>query len=127
MQLILSRTEFETAVIAALAELPPDLQTAVNNVEVLIASWPTLDDVQRAGVPAGHTLLGLYNGIPLTKRTHAYNLVAPDTITLYQGPIERAAGGDPERIRRQVRRTVLHEMAHHFGISDARLHELGAY
>lgn len=127
MQLILSRPEFEALVIAALAELPPDLQTAISNVEVLIAPWPTATDLRSAGVPAGSTLLGLYHGIPLTKRTTAYNLVSPDTITLYQGTIERAAGGNPDRIRWQVRRTVLHEMAHHFGISDARLHELGAY
>lgn len=127
MQMILSRPEFEEVVIAALAELPPDLQTAVSNIEVLIATWPTPNDLQRAGVPPGHTLLGLYNGVPLTKRTHAYNLVSPDTITLFQGTIERAAGGNLDRIRWQIRRTVLHEMAHHFGISDARLHELGAY
>jgi predicted Zn-dependent protease with MMP-like domain len=54
-------------------------------------------------------------------------LVPPDTITLYQGPIEAEADGDPEEIREQVRRTVVHEIAHHFGISDERLHELGAY
>ena len=78
-------------------------------------------------MPAGFTLLGLYHGIPLTARTHGYHLVPPDTITLFQGPIEAAAGDNPEAIRAQIRRTVIHEIAHHFGISDERLRELGAY
>jgi predicted Zn-dependent protease with MMP-like domain len=72
-------------------------------------------------------LLGLYHGIPLTERTQAYNLVTPDTVTLFQGPIELVAGPDHQAIKEQVRRTVAHEIAHHFGISDDRLRELGAY
>ena len=72
-------------------------------------------------------MLGLYTGIPLTERTGGYNLVSPDTITLFQGPIEREAGRDREAIRQLVRRVTIHEFAHHFGISDERLRELGAY
>jgi predicted Zn-dependent protease with MMP-like domain len=70
--------------------------------------------------------MGLYSGVPLTERTHYYALVPPDTITLYQAPIERAAG-ELEKIDGLVRHTVIHEFAHHFGISDDRLRELGAY
>lgn len=122
-----SHGEFEQLVAEALDSLPPFFQEKMQNIEVLIARWPRRADLERAGVPAGHTLLGLYQGIPLTRRSQAYQLVSPDTITLFQGPIEAEARGLPEAIRNTVRRTLLHEVAHHFGISDERLRELGAY
>ncbi len=118
---------FEQLVAEAIDDLPPFFQERMENVELLVRPWPTRADLDQVGLPAGFTLLGLYHGIPLTERTHGYNLVPPDTITLFQGPIEAAAGTDPEAIREQVRRTVIHEIAHHFGISDDRLRELGAY
>lgn len=124
---MMSRTEFERLVVEALDELPPFFQDKMANIELLLKPWPTADDRRDAGLPRGYTLLGLYTGIPLTDRTHGYNLVTPDIITLFQGPIERAAEGEPEQIREQVRQTVIHEIAHHFGISDDRLRELGAY
>ena len=77
--------------------------------------------------PDGLPLLGLYQGVPLTRRTTAYSAVPPDRITIYRGPLERLTGGDPDRLRDQVRRVVLHEIAHHFGISDERLRELDRY
>ena len=101
-------------------------QEKINNVEVLVKKWPSRHDLNGAGVPHGHTLLGLYSGIPLTERTHNYGMVAPDTITLFQGPIELAADSSAQ-IPDLVRHTVIHELAHHFGISDDRLRELGAY
>jgi len=123
----LTPDEFEILVDQALAELPPAFADRMVNVAVMVRPWPTRSELRRAGTPPGHTLLGLYHGIPLTVRTSGYNLVAPDTITLYQGPIEQVAGSSREAIRKQVRRTVLHELAHHFGIDDDRLRELGAY
>lgn len=123
----LPRSEFEKLVAEALDDLPHFFQEKLDNVEVLIQAWPTQGDLRRAGLGRGRSLLGLYHGVPLTQRTQGYNLVAPDTITLYQGPIERAAGADRRRIRAQVRHTVIHEIAHFFGISDERLRELGAY
>ncbi len=122
----LTPSEFERLVAEALNELPPYFQEKISNVEVLVKPWPSRRDLNEAGVPSGHTLLGLYSGIPLTERTHNYGLVVPDTITLYQGPIEEAADS-PEEIPEIVRHTVVHELAHHFGISDDRLRELGAY
>jgi predicted Zn-dependent protease with MMP-like domain len=122
----IARVEFEGLVAQALDGLPPFFQEKMSNIEVLIQPWPSPAELRRAGVPPGHTLLGLYTGIPLTERTHNYALVPPDTITLYQGPIERAAG-TPERVPEVVQHTVIHEVAHHFGISDDRLRELGAY
>lgn len=124
---MLTATQFEELVITALASLPPALQERISNVEILVKPWPTQAELREARVPSGHTLLGLYQGIPLTERTSGYNLVPPDTITLYQGPLEAATGGDLETLREEVRHTVIHEIAHHFGISDDRLHELGAY
>lgn len=123
----LPQATFEALVIEGLASLPVYFQQKLENIEILVTEWPSSRDLSRAAVPVGSLLLGLYQGIPLTARTGAYNLVAPDTITLFQGPIEIVAGDDYEKIRQQVRHTVLHEVAHHFGISDARLRELGAY
>jgi predicted Zn-dependent protease with MMP-like domain len=124
--MMLSSSEFESLAAEALDDLPPFFQEQMENVEVLIKAWPTRRELDDAGVEPGYTLLGLYHGIPLTERTHNYGLVSPDTITLYQGPIEREAGA-PEDVPEVVKHTVIHEFAHHFGISDDRLRELGAY
>lgn len=123
----LTEEEFEALVIEAVEGLPPFFRDRMRNVEVLTQAWPTPYDLASADVEPGHTLLGLYTGIPLTERTGGYNLVSPDTITLFQGPIENEAGPDREAIRRLVRHVTIHEFAHHFGISDDRLRELGAY
>lgn len=123
----LSPQTFELLVVEAVASLPVYFQEKLENIEILVTVWPSSREMNQAGVPHGTLLLGLYQGIPLTERTHYYNLVPPDTITLYQGPIERVAGDDYKKIRAQVRHTVVHEIAHHFGISDERLRELGAY
>ena len=74
-------------------------------------------------MPSGRTLLGLYQGIPLTRRTSGYNLVSPDRIIIFQRPLELTSRGDDDLVKR-VRDTVVHEIAHHFGISDERLQEM---
>jgi predicted Zn-dependent protease with MMP-like domain len=129
---MLPAAQFEDLVAEALDDLPPFFQAHMNNVAVLVETWPSRRTLREMRVPDDETLLGLYRGIPLTERTQGYNLVPPDTITLYQGPIERAAAGWDEgtyleRVREEVRHTVIHEIAHHFGIDDDRLVELGAY
>jgi len=121
-----SEEQFEELIVEALAGLPAEFQEKLDNISVEVKDWPSRRDLIRAGLPPGRTLLALYHGIPLTQRDQGYNLVMPDRITLYLGPIVEA-GRTPEGIRRQIRRTVLHEIAHHFGISDERLRELGAY
>lgn len=125
--MILTHDEFADLIDEALEDLPPFFRDKMENVAILTAPWPTREELRSVGVPPGDTLLGLYQGIPLTERTRGYNLVAPDTITLYQGPIEQEAQGDHDEIRAWVRHVFLHELAHHFGISDDRLRELGAY
>ena len=113
----MSEADFERLVQDALDSLPLDLRGQLSNVEVIVEDEP----------PPGQPLLGLYRGIPLTRRTSSYAGALPDKITIYQGPLERLYGHDPELLARQVKRVVLHEVAHHFGISDARLVELDRY
>ncbi len=122
----LERTEFRQLVREAVALLPPELRRQVHNVDIVIEARPSREDLRTAGVARGHTLLGLYHGVPLTERGHEnYNLVLPDKISIYQEPIEDMCGEDDDEVREQVRVTVLHELAHYFGIDDDRLHELG--
>ena len=109
--------EFADCVAEALASVPDELRRFMSNVELVVEGEP----------PPGTRLLGLYQGVPLTRRTSSYGAVPPDKITIYQGPLERLYGGDRARLRSEIRRVVLHEIAHHFGISDARLRELDRY
>lgn len=113
--------EFEVLVADAIDSLPEEIGARMENVEVTIADEPPASALRM--LPRGHTLLGLYQGIPLTKRGH-YDRALPDRISIYKGPICRMSR-TPTAIKEQVRRTVIHEIAHHFGIDDDRLHELG--
>jgi predicted Zn-dependent protease with MMP-like domain len=123
----LTRQRFEELVEEALGLIPEELWEAINNVAVTVEDWPSHRQLDAAGVPPGELLLGLYEGVPLTGRTGGYGLVPPDVITIFRGPILRVCPQNEAAVRNQVRRTVLHEIAHHFGISDERLEELGAY
>ncbi len=119
---------FEELVQEALDSIPNELWNMIDNLVVTVEEWPSRTQLASADIPAGHTLLGLYEGVPLTGRNRYYGLVTPDKITIFRWPILRhCPTGDEDAIRAQVRRTVLHEVAHHFGIDDDRLHEIGAY
>jgi predicted Zn-dependent protease with MMP-like domain len=109
--------QFDQLVSDALDALPDDIATLMSNVAVTVEDEP----------PDGQPLLGLYQGIPLGRRGPYYAGALPDKITIYRGPIERISRGDPEALRKLVRRVVLHEIAHHFGISDERLVEIDRY
>jgi predicted Zn-dependent protease with MMP-like domain len=115
------RSAFEALVAEALDDLPAEIARAMDNVEVVVEAEPRPEFLE--GLEPGDTLLGYYHGIPLTER-YGYDHALPDVIFIFQGPIERL-GGTPAEIRAQVRRTVIHEVAHHFGIDDDRLAELG--
>ena len=118
-----SEEEFEQMVADALDEIPPELGNEMENVAVIVEDWPTRR--QLASVGAGGTLLGLYEGIPLTKRgPMSYTGVSPDRITIFRGPLTHLARDDADLARR-VRVTVLHEVGHYFGMSDDRLREMG--
>ena len=117
---------FAELVADALDSLPEQFLESMVNVEVTIADWPSREDLEEAGLSPRDksSLLGLYHGVPLTRRDTFYSAL-PDRITIYQKPIERLAGNDEDDIREQVRHTVIHEIAHYYGISDERLDELG--
>ncbi|MGE5531361.1 MAG: metallopeptidase family protein [Bacteroidota bacterium] len=118
--------EFAELVSEALDLLPEKFQNALDNVEVVIEDWPSWNTMRMAHVGSKYGLLGFYHGVPLTERTSGYNLISPDKISIYQKPIE-AQCSSAEQVRALVHRVVLHELAHHFGIDDNRLHEIGAY
>jgi predicted Zn-dependent protease with MMP-like domain len=109
--------DFDQLVSEAIDELPDDIRAEMSNVAVVVEDEP----------PPGQRLLGLYHGVPLTRRTTSYAGVAPDKISIYRGPLVRLYGADPAELRRQVHRVVRHEIAHHFGISDQRLVDIDRY
>ena len=112
------RVEFEQLVAEAMDGLPDWFHERLDNIQVFIEDHPP------DGEPG---LMGLYEGVPLTERGNDYTWAMPDRITLYRSTIERSSGDDPDRVRQAVIHTVVHEVAHFFGISDERLRELGAY
>ena len=121
----MERQRFEELVRQALRDLPDEIAQRMSNVDVEVQEWPTSGQLRSTGVPAGRTLLGLYQGVPLTRRTSGYQMVPPDRIIIFQRSLEMVAGSDEELVRR-VQATVIHEVAHHFGLSDERLREIEA-
>jgi len=111
----LTREEFERLVSEALDGIPPELTQLMKNVAVFVEDEPPEEDP---------TLLGLYEGVPLTERGEWYGGVLPDRITIYRLPTLRVCD-TPDDVVDEVNVTVVHEIAHHFGIDDERLHELG--
>jgi predicted Zn-dependent protease with MMP-like domain len=97
--------------------LPPELHEQISNLEILVEDEP----------PPGQRLLGLYQGVPLTRRGANYSAALPDKITIYRGPLERLYAQDPELLREQIAHVLRHEVAHHFGISDQRLVDIDRY
>jgi predicted Zn-dependent protease with MMP-like domain len=122
----MNREIFERFVAEALDALPEYFQEKLDNVEVVVEDWPDRETMQRAGISHPSQLLGFYHGVPQTKRTHNYGLVLPDKISIYRQPILMRCR-TLEEVRQTVRRVVRHELAHHFGIDDHRLREIGAY
>jgi predicted Zn-dependent protease with MMP-like domain len=106
---------FEQLVQEALISIPDDFKPYMNNLAIIVENEPDADTLLSAGVSNGRLLLGLYHGTPLTSIGYHYSTM-PERITIYQRAIEYYCHGDPDRIRQQVRATVLHEVAHHFGI-----------
>jgi predicted Zn-dependent protease with MMP-like domain len=125
----MERDRFRRLVQRSLRTLPPEIRRRIDNVEVSIEREPRRDDLRAAfeGDHDGHEghdheLFGLYLGVPLTER-YGGDPALPDRIVIYQGPLERHFG--PRSLPREIQRTVAHEVAHHFGIDDDRLEELG--
>jgi predicted Zn-dependent protease with MMP-like domain len=123
---MITREDFEQLVAEALDALPEAFREELDNVEVVVEEWPDAATLRQAGLrnPAG--LLGFYHGIPQTERTSYYGMVLPDKITIYRQPILRRCRTAKE-VRELTFSVVRHELAHHFGISDERLQDIGAY
>ena len=119
-----SRNTFEDLVLQALDNVPARLRDRIENLDVIVKDWPAKRELASVGLNERRSLLGLYEGVPLTLRSH-YNLVIPDKITIYQRPIE-ALSQTRKDITENVRKTLIHEIAHHFGIDDTRLLEFGS-
>ena len=120
------RIDFENLVAEALDALPEEFRYRLDNVDVVVQDWPSRETMRQAGVDRPLELLGFYHGVPLTKRGHNYYLVLPDKISIYRMPIMMRCR-TPHQVSEMVQQVVRHEVAHHFGIDDARLWEIGAY
>jgi len=118
----LDRKHFEELVEQALAGLPPEFAERLDNVSVVVEDLASPGLLRKVNLKDPHHLLGLYEGIPLTRRPDAYAGALPDRITIFRIPIEEMSGNDDE-IRAQVRKTVMHELGHYFGMSEKELRE----
>ena len=119
----MDREGFEQLVAKAIDSLPTEFLTRLENIDVVVDDWPTQRQLAELGLRRRETLLGLYEGVPLTRRGRHYGLVPPDKITIFQKPIEAKCRYDAE-ITAEIQKVVRHEIAHHFGIGDARLKQL---
>lgn len=120
----LARRKFEGLVARALDGLPELIGERMNNVDVVIEEWPQREQYQRLGIQPDEWLFGLYEGTPLLERGITSDPLLPDKITIFKGPLEEACENE-EQVAEEIRRTVVHEVAHHFGIDEDRLRDLG--
>lgn len=121
----MDREKFEWLVTRALQALPEEFTSKLENIDVVVEDWPTVGQLTRVGLRQGQgqILLGLYEGVPLTKRGRHYGLVPPDKITIFRKSIEAKCRYGAE-VTAEIQRVVKHEIAHHFGIGDARLEQI---
>jgi len=114
---------FDHLISQAMDELPQEYIKGLNNVAILYADDPDEYQIQKSGLREGNILLGLYEGIPLTKRGGNYTFVLPDKITLFKHSMMMVAH-DPQQLYEQIKRTLWHEIAHYYGLDHERIHEL---
>jgi predicted Zn-dependent protease with MMP-like domain len=119
----MDRGEFERLVARAVESLPDEFRAKLENVDVVVQDWPTRSQQAKLKLKRCETLLGLYEGVPQTKRSH-YGMVPPDKITIFQKTIEAKCGQHDTLIAAEIAKVVRHEIAHHFGISDKRLEQI---
>lgn len=112
--------EFEQLVNDGIEAIPQKFLDLLNNVAIVIEQEPNPEQIQKHNLVHGRTLLGLYEGVPQSRRGANYTAVLPDEITIFRGPILRIAV-EPDRIKQMVKDTVWHEIAHHFGMDEAEV------
>jgi len=123
----MNQKAFEELIVRAMDELPADFKEKLENIDVVVEDEPDMDLARSMKFGSRGRLLGLYQGVPLKARTHYYGMVLPDKITLYKANIERVCEREELDMYAEVKHVLQHEIAHHFGISDQRLHDLGTY
>lgn len=121
---MLTRQEFEELVDQALEEIPAEFLEKLENVEIHVEDEPSRELLREVGIRGGGSLFGLYQGIPETRKSAFHLFPMPDRILIFRRPILRACR-TPRQVVREIRKTVMHEVAHHFGFSEERLRELG--
>ena len=119
----MTRPEFETLVERALRTLPRRFKDRISNVAIVVEDWADDETLEQLGIEPPDTLYGLYRGIDLTRRDTSYGNVLPDTIHIYQGPIEEDCA-DAEEMAELVRDTVIHEIGHYFGLDDDTMEDI---
>ena len=119
----MTRAEFEALVERALRTLPKRFRQKIANVAVVVEDWPDAETLEEMGIDPPDSLYGLYRGVDLPRRGSSYGNVLPDTITIYQGPIEEDCEDEAE-MAELVRDVMIHEIGHYFGLDDMRLEEL---
>ncbi len=119
----MKQEEFARLVEKAIENLPKEFLDKLDNVDIVVEDYPTPAQLEGSELEDGDTLLGLYEGVPQTERTSNYGMVLPDKITLFQKPIE-AKRRNADEVYAEIKKTLRHEIAHHFGISDDRLREI---
>jgi predicted Zn-dependent protease with MMP-like domain len=122
----MDRERFEQLVVKAIESLPEEFLELMDNVDVVVEDYPTAEQLDNEDIDDETLLLGLYEGIPQTRRSSFYGMVMPDKITIFQKAIESTAESDDE-IEWQISKTVRHEIAHHFGSSEETLREIEGY
>ena len=120
----MEKKEFQWLVARAVDSLPEEFRTKLDNVDVIVEDWPTRYQLAKIGLRRSETLLGLYEGVPLTKRGRHYGLVPPDKITIFQKPVEAKCRYHKTDITDEIQRVIKHEIAHHFGTGEARLRQI---
>lgn len=119
----MKRAEFEAVVERALRGLPRVFREKLKNIAVVVEEWADDETLEEMGIEPPDTLYGLYRGIDLTQRDSSYGNVLPDTVTIYQGPIEEDCE-DEEEMAEVIRDTVVHEIGHYFGLDDETMHRI---
>ena len=120
----ISREQFQNLVLQALSDLPEDVRHSLQNVDVVVDDVASMNQIVGTGIENAMDLLGLYEGIPLTER-YGYEMVLPDKVTLFQKPIESICDTQ-EQMAEEISKTLIHEIAHHFGLDDDHLDRLGS-
>ena len=119
----MKKVEFEKLVKESISELPEKIRQKMDNLALCVEKRPTAEQLRKTGIRYGGLLLGLYEGVPQTKWGRGFGMILPDKITIFQDSIEKFAR-TPEKIKKLVKTTVWHEIAHHFGFNEKQVREL---